>query len=71
MSLTSSRPTLKAALLALTSNENPDKTPDATIEEFLDALEAWIKTATVTVPGTGLVAPNGAVTGTSTTGFLT
>lgn len=66
MSLESSRATLKASLLGLANSEDHEKTPEEAIDEFLDALEAWIKDATVTVPGTGLVAGANPVTGTAT-----
>ena len=40
--------------------------------DLSDAIDTFVKTAKVTVPGTGLVAPSGGgpVTGTSTTGNL-
>ena len=40
--------------------------------DLSDAIDTFVKSATVTVPGTGLVAPTGGgpVTGTSTTGSL-
>lgn len=40
--------------------------------DLSDAIDTFVKSATVTVPGTGLVAPSGGgpVTGTSTTGSL-
>ena len=40
--------------------------------DLSDAIDTFVKSATVTVPGTGLVAPTGGgpVTGTSTTGNL-
>ncbi|MGR3178299.1 MAG: hypothetical protein ACUZ8E_09625 [Candidatus Anammoxibacter sp.] len=40
--------------------------------DLADAIDTFVKTAKVTVPGTGLVAPSGGgpVTGTSTTGNL-
>lgn len=72
MSLTSGRPALKAALLTLAENTNENKTKDQAIDDFLDALETWITSATLTVPGLGLVAPSGGgpVTGESITGTL-
>ena len=64
--------TMKAYLDSVAANTDEDK--DNTIEEYLDALadavEAYVQTAGVSVPGTGLVAPNGPVTGLSTTGQL-
>lgn len=40
--------------------------------DLADAIDTFVKSATVTVPGTGLIAPTGGgpVTGTSTTGSL-
>ena len=38
--------------------------------DLANAIDKFVKTATVTVPGTGLVAPTGPVTGISTTGSL-
>lgn len=64
--------TLKSFMEAQAANTDPEK-PNS-IDEFVnmlaDATETWIKTATVTVPGTGLTSPSGAVTGTSNTGEL-
>lgn len=72
MSLASGKPALKAALLAFASNTNDDKDPSVAIDEFINALETYIKTATLNVPGTGLVAPpsGGPVTGSSVSGSL-
>ena len=66
--------TLLNALLAFDGEAG--KTQDDAIEKFKtdlsDAIDTFVKSATVTVPGTGLVAPTGGgpVTGTSTTGSL-
>lgn len=66
--------TVTAWLNNAAANTDPEKV--GTITEFVDMLadatETWIKTATVTVPGTGLVAPGGGgpVTGSSITGAL-
>lgn len=57
-------------LKGMAGNTNSSKTSDQTIQELADAIETFIKTATVTVPGTGLVSPSGAVTGESVTGGL-
>lgn len=63
MSLATGKPALKTALLQFAANVNEGKTTDESLDEFLNALETWIKTAEIAVPGTGLTAPNGAVTG--------
>ena len=66
--------TLLNALLAF-DNSTGQTQADA-IEKFkddlADAIDTYVKTATVTVPGTGLIAPSGGgpVTGVSTTGNL-
>lgn len=66
------RTAFKTALQSIASNTNEGKTEDQALEDFIDAVENFIKSATVTVPGTGLVAPGGGgpVTGSSTTGEL-
>ena len=50
-------------------------TPAQSADRFADGLsslmETFVKTATVTVPGTGMVAGSTPVTGTSITGTLT
>lgn len=63
---------LKNAMEAAAANTDPEKTTtqDDYVNALADALEVWIKTASVTVPGLGLVAPGGPVTGTSVTGEL-
>lgn len=63
---------LKNAMVAAAENTDPNKTTtmDEYVNALADALEVWIKTAQVNVPGTGLVAPGGAVTGLSDTGNL-
>ena len=66
--------TLLNALLAFDNSSG--KTQSDAIEKFkndlADAIDTYVKTAKVTVPGTGLVAPSGGgpVTGTSITGNL-
>lgn len=66
--------TLLNALLAF-DNSSGQTQADA-IEKFktdlADAIDAYVKTAKLTVPGTGLVAPSGGgpVTGSSITGSL-
>lgn len=73
MSLTVAKPALKTALMTLANNTNDEETKDQAIDDFLNALETWIKASTITVPGTGLIAPSGGgpVTGVSITGGLT
>lgn len=63
MSLTTARAAFKNTLLQLAANTNQDVTPEQAIDNYLDALEDYIKSATVNVPGTGLTSPSGAVTG--------
>jgi hypothetical protein len=70
MSLSSGKPALRQALRNFRDNTDPDKDTDEAIDEFLNVLEDWIKSATVTVPGTGLTAGNIPVTGNSITGNL-
>jgi len=70
MSLATGRPAFKATLMALANNTDPDKPVDQALDEFLDALDIYIKSATVIVPGTGLIAGPYAVTGVSNTGEL-
>lgn len=71
---TAFKATITAKLIELKNNQDSDK--EDTIEEFVetlaDAIQAYIESATVVVPGTGLTAPGGggAVTGTSITGNL-
>lgn len=66
--------TLLNALLAFEGGSG--QTQADAIDKFKDdlsnAIDTFVKSATVTVPGTGLVAPSGGgpVTGTSTTGSL-
>lgn len=66
--------TLLTALLEFDGSSG--KTQSDSIEKFkndlADAIDTFVKTAKVTVPGTGLVAPSGGgpVTGTSVTGSL-
>ena len=66
--------TLLNALLAFDGSGG--QTQEDAIEKFKndlsDAIDTFVKSAKVTVPGTGLVAPTGGgpVTGTSTTGSL-
>ena len=66
--------TLLNALLAFDGSSG--KTQADSIEKFkndlADAIDTFVKSAKVTVPGTGLVAPSGGgpVTGTSVTGSL-
>lgn len=79
MSLATGKAAFKNAIKALmeqaANNNDPNKA--TTIDEYADglanAMETFIKTAQVNVPGTGLVAPpgGGGVTGTSNTGNLT
>lgn len=63
---------MKQYLTSLHENTDPNK--EGTIDEYIDKLadeiETYIKSATLNVPGTGLVAPNGPVTGISITGTL-
>lgn len=61
MPLTDGKAALKLALQALAANTDSNK--ETTIDEFIDALENFIKSGTVIVPSAGLVAPNGPVTG--------
>lgn len=72
MSLSSGKSALKTSLQAMVDNNDPDKDSAAAIDEFLDALETWVKEATVTVPALGLLSgsPGAPVTGSSTTGGL-
>ena len=49
---------------------NAPTDPDAAIGAVFDAIVATVQAATVTVPALGLVAPNGPVTGSSTTGSI-
>ena len=73
-SLKSDISTLLNALLAFEGGSG--QTQADAIEKFktdlADAIDTFVKTAKVTVPGTGLVAPSGGgpVTGTSITGNL-
>ena len=66
--------TLLNSLLAFDASAG--QTQADAIEKFKndlsDAIDTFVKSATVTVPGTGLIAPTGGgpVTGTSTTGSL-
>lgn len=70
MALTAGRAALKAFLIAATNNTDQNKTAEESADELIDALEAYIKTAQLNVPGTGLISPSGAITGTSITGTL-
>lgn len=63
---------MKVFLEAL--RDEDDKNYDTAVDDFLtklsDEMETWIKTANISVPGTGLLAPSGDVTGTAS-GTLT
>jgi len=63
---------LKNTLLSMSANSDSGKTPEQSIDEFVNALKVFVESATVTVPGNGLVAPSGGgpVTGTSISGSL-
>lgn len=67
---------LKASLEASVNNlfSDTSRTPAAAATKFAtdvsDAIDVFVKTATVTVPGTGMTAGGDPVTGTSTTGTL-
>ena len=66
--------TLLNALLAFEGGSGEEQADAITKfkDDLSDAIDAFVKTAKVTVPGTGLVAPSGGgpVTGTSITGNL-
>ena len=47
MALAEGRLALKNKLLTLAGNTDSEKTPDQAIDEFIDAIEAYIQTATV------------------------
>ena len=47
MPLATGKPILKAALLQLAANTDPNKTPEQTVDELINALEAFIKSADV------------------------
>lgn len=66
--------TLLSALLAFDGSDGK-KQADAIAKfktDLADAIDTFVKSATVTVPGTGLIAPSGGgpVTGSSVTGSL-
>jgi hypothetical protein len=64
MPLATGKPALKQALLQLSANTDPDKTPDQAIDEFINALETFIKTADVSPTSlTPLTNSGGPVTG--------
>ena len=66
--------TLMDALLAFdgSSGKKQSDAIDKFKKDLASAIDTYVKTATVNVPGTGLVAPSGGgpVTGISTTGNL-
>jgi len=66
--------TLLNALLAFDNSSGQTQTDaiDKFKNDLADAIDTYVKTAKVTVPGTGLVAPSGGgpVTGSSITGSL-
>lgn len=65
---------MKLFLTAMAANEDPNKnnTIDQYVDKLADEVELFVKSATLNVPGTGLIAPGGggAVTGSSVTGSL-
>lgn len=54
MPLSTGKIALKVALENLVANTDPDKT--TTIDEFVDALEDFIKSASIKAQGTGMTA---------------
>jgi hypothetical protein len=61
-------PAFKHGLKALLDNlservDNPEQAKIDFCTGMTELVEAFVKSATVSVPGTGLTAPNGAVTG--------
>lgn len=73
-SLKSDIDTLLNALLAFdgSSGQTQSDAIDKFKNDLADAIDTYVKTAKLTVPGTGLVAPSGGgpVTGSSITGSL-
>jgi len=63
MSLTLGKIVFKTYLLTLANQQNDQLTKEVAINELVDQLEIFIKSATVVVPAIGLVSPSGAVTG--------
>lgn len=80
MSLTAGKLVFKATMMArlseLKENQDPDKLDsiDEYVNTLADAVQTYIQSAIVTVPGTGLISPagtvGGPVTGISVTGNL-
>lgn len=67
---------LKASILALTENlftdtgRTPAEAREKYAEDLANAIDAFVKTGTPVVPGTGLTAGSNAVNGTSNTGSI-
>ncbi len=70
MSLSGAKAALTAAIEAALSKTEPT-TKGAVAASLADAIHAYVTSATVNVPGDGLLAPDGPVSGTSTGGSLT
>ena len=72
MPLSVGKEVFKGILLEFAHNQDETLTKEEVVQRYVDALEAFIKSATVVVPGTGLVAPptGGPVTGVAVTGTL-
>jgi hypothetical protein len=67
MALADGRAAFKSVLLQLAANTDPDKDPSEAMDEFIDALEVYIKSADVSpVSLTPMTNGGGPVTGLGT-----
>lgn len=70
MPLGAAKAGLKSAIEAALGGTSPT-TASQVADSLANAIHAYVTSAQVNVPGLGLVAPNGPVSGDSTTGTLT
>jgi hypothetical protein len=70
MSLAAAKATLKNTIQSALGGTTPTTTAEVA-DILADAIHAYVTSAQVNVPGLGLAAPNGPVSGESTSGSLT